>query len=728
MGRSVILSFTVVAALTFSVLILNLVKMQIVQFEYYSDIAERKRLRIEIIDAPRGTIYDRHGTPLAFDRASYDVALILSEFDPTLAIADLLEREVGVRNAIGVLDSTLFLYFLGDRSTEPIDCGYPKNVKRILRLKEKYPVKYGALQLKEDRSGRLRLLLHHGLLYHHLGVLARLASIVGVDFFELLRRVEEIRERVLSIKNAYQRRYEMSHPQTILEDIGRRVAFEIEMEAENLAGIVVVERKRRAYRGKAFAHLIGYLRRLNEEEVKRYGEQGLILSRAYNPLDSFNRVEDAYFIDDEVGATGVEAVCERRLRGRKGAQLLEYDLLTRRYRILQRIEPIAGEDVYLTIDAGLQEKAYQALEEAGIVGAVVLMKPETGEVIAMVSHPSYDPNRIREAGYYRLLLKEPYPLLERASRSAYAPGSTMKIVAAIAGLSEGIIDEKTTFRCRGYHKTPKAFRCWVYPKAHGNQNLSDALAHSCNTFFFNLADGMNSHQLLDWFRRFGIGERPSIETGATAGFLPTPQWKRRRYESLKARLKEIQKEGGVSERRITTLRRRLAIYRDERVWVPGDNRSLVIGQGALLVSPLQVARMVAVVANGGFLVEPKILLDSPVRRKKLPIKGRHLETIKDGMWRVVSEKGGTAYGKGLKRFSACAKTGTAEVNKRRSVNHAWIVGFAPKKRPEVVFVVFGERVKGHGGEVAGPIAAKVLGRFFKDIKVATGDVKTIQKD
>jgi len=719
LSRGVILSFVLVAAVVFTALVSRLVQMQILQHERYAEVAERKKLRIEIVEAERGTIYDRNGVPLARDETSYDVGLLFNEFDPTFAVAKLLERETGLKNGVGFLDYISYSILSGEMATSPIDCGRPRNPNRILALMEKYPYKYDSLKLMESGDGEVNLFLLPNMLLRPLRVLALLATIVGEDFPTLLRKVERIRAKLLSIENAYQRRYEMSRPQVILKDVGRRKAFEIEVEAEVLTGVVILERRKRAYRGEPFAHIVGYMRKLNGKEVKRLRSEGRIISRAFNPPEVFDEVERCYFIDDEVGACGIEALCEERLRGSMGAQLLERDLLARRYRILQRVAPVAGEDVHLTLDASLQEAAYEALKDAGVAGAAVVMDPQTGEILALVSHPSFDPNRIRESGYYRSLLASPYPLLERASRSAFAPGSTMKIAAAVAGLAEGVIDDATKFHCRGYHKTPKAFRCWIYPGAHGDLTVSDALKHSCNTFFFSLADRMDPDRLIDWFRLLGIGSRPTSDIPSTAGLLPTPEWKRKRYEDAKAEFEELRRRGDASaERRLARLRRRLKLFRDERAWVPGDSRNLVVGQGSLLVSPLQVARMVAVVANGGFLVAPKVLLYTPIRRKRLPLDEDALSVIREGMWRAVVERGGTAFGKGLDEFGACAKTGTAEVNKKKGLNHAWIVGFAPKDEPRVVFVVFAEKVKGHGGEVAGPIAAKILSHFFRTSKVA----------
>jgi penicillin-binding protein 2 len=710
--------------------------MQVFKFEYYEDIAERKRLRLEILDAERGTIYDRNGVPLAYDRVTYDVAVLISEFDPTFEIAKTLERELKLKNVLSGLDAHLFSVLSRNHCLNSrIDCGIVHNPARLKTLKEKYPLKYGAFELIETPEGETRLFLLSEVLFQRLEVLANLSKTLNIEFEVLFKKTEEIRNRIMRTTNAYERRYEMNRPQVIVSGVSREDVFRLELDAERLVGVVVLERRKREYRGEAFAHILGYMRRLNEEEVEKARAEGRIVNRAYNPPEVFEKFcGDSFFVDDEVGAYGVEKYFEPSLRGKKGAQLLEHDITTRRYQILDRIEPSRGEDVYLTIDAGLQEAAYRALKKRGIVGAVVLLHPTTGEILALVSHPSFDPNRIKNAEYYRSLLEAPYPLLERAAKSSYAPGSTMKIAASIAGLSEGTITSNTYFECRGYHKNPNAFRCWVYPSAHGPQNIEEALKHSCNVFFFQLADMIDAEKLVGWFKRLGIGEPPPLEIGATQGILPTPEWKRKRYENTIARLNDLklkikgQDADDSLKEKIDSLEKITAIYREESAWIPGDSRNLAVGQGAILVSPLQVARMFAVVANGGSLVNTHIVLGNSKESENLNINPSVLETIKNGLRRAVFETGGTANKSGLARFGAYAKTGTAEVNKKTGSNNGWIAGFAPGDSPKVVFVVLVEQTTKHGGEVAAPVAAEILEKLFTNKKTADENVVLSTKD
>ncbi|MCX7703611.1 MAG: penicillin-binding transpeptidase domain-containing protein [Planctomycetota bacterium] len=729
MGRNtLLLLFALFSAIVLGGLLFRLIQMQVFQFEYYDDLAERKRFRLEVLDAGRGTIFDRNGVPLSYDSICYDVAVVMDEFDPTFNIAKLLEREVPslgrLKEILSGFDAHLSSVLSGSVTSalclKRIDCGKVHNETRLKNLKEKYPLKYGALEIVTLENGETRLFLNPEVLYRRISVLNRLAEILQTDFETLFEKSEKIRKRLFLIKNAFERRYEMSRPQVLLSDISREQAFQIELKAEELVGVTVIGRRKRMYRGEAFAHITGYTRQLNDEEVKKYQEEGRLVSRAYNPPEAFERIkQDSFFLDDEVGACGAELSFQSLLAGRKGAQLLEQDIVTRRYKILQKIEPERGKDVYLTLDSSLQEALYDAFKKRGLTGAAVLLHPFTGEILALVSHPSFDPNRIRESAYYKALLEPPYPLLERSFRSAYSPGSTMKIAAAIAALSEGTITSTTYFECRGYHKNPSSFRCWIYPSAHGPQNLSDALKHSCNAFFFELADRMDGDKLVEWFRRLGIGEAPLLEIGATKGVLPTRQWKRARYEDALRRMKEMEtrlKEPGENEKEnlISPIRKEAASY--EGGWLPSDSRNLSVGQGALLVSPLQVARMVAVVANGGTLINPTILLENMGKGVSLSLSPSVLDSVKEGMWRAVHESGGTANKSGLSKFNVYAKTGTAEVSKKEGLNHAWIAGFTSSNEMKVVFAILVERTKEHGGYICAPIASEILEKMFESNK------------
>jgi len=448
----------------------------------------------------------------------------------------------------------------------------------------------------------------------------------------------------------------------------------VEVERWRLPGVLVLERRRRRYAGEAFGTLLGSMRLINKQEAEKLKAEGRIIARGYNPPHLFEKVaeKDCYFWDEHVGAFRLEKYFERRLRGRKGARLLERDIETGGYRVLNEVEAVPGEAVRLTIDARLQEVAYNALKECGAKGAAVLVDPNTGAILAMASYPSFDPQRLTEPAYYREILRGG-GLLERCAGCCYAPGSTVKVLAAVAALAEGTITKKTKIECRGFYRSKRAFRCWVYPNAHGKLCVKEAIERSCNVFFFDVAERMGGSRLAEWLHRFGLGEKPADIPWAKKGFVPSPA--------------------------------------NRRPWFRGFARLMAIGQGEMLASPLQIARAFCAIATGK-LVTLRLFRRTSVVRRPLRVGEEVLAVVRDGMRLAVRGAHGTARKAGLEKFDAAAKTGTAEVSKRLGLNNAWIAGFAPFDDPRVVFVVLVERVKGHGGEVAGPVAARILEAFF----------------
>ena len=673
--------------LPLALLLGRLAQMQLVDHRFYADRAERKRLLMEILDAPRGRILDADARPIAWDEIRYDVAVVPAELDPSLRVARFLRRLGVLDGGPETLDGAAVAAMAASLEQAVLGACSEAQARRVEAAVSRWPARYGGLRTVTGSDSKYVVADARWLLQRLL-VAERLAALSGVSADELARRIEKKRRRLLTIENAYQRRHEENSPQVIISDVGRRLAVALEMETKRLPGVTVVKGRRRAYAGEAFGNITGHMRSINPREFAAARGEKRLLSRGYNPPEVLDRLPEADFIwvDERVGACGIESAHERRLRGRKGAQLLEREIggggggLD----VLRELPPRPGNDLRLTIDADLQRAAYEALAEAGVRGAAVLLDPRTGAVLAMASRPSFDPTSVRRPEYWRRKSAEG-AFLRRAASCGYAPGSVVKIVAAIAALAEDVVSPQESVNCRGYYRSPRAFRCWSYPRGHGPQNVSDAICHSCNVYFFEMAERLGQARLVSWLRRFGLGEKPSTDIPwANDGVLPDPTWKRR-----------VMKEN----------------------WYPGDTRMLAIGQGSLLVTPLQAARMTAAVATGR-LVKARLLAETPVESRPLEVEPWILKEVREAMRRVVEDPSGTAHRTDLRRFHACAKTGTAEVDKKRGLNNAWIVGFAPAGNPEVAFAVLAERVSGHGGEVAGPVAVKILEAYFDRHKTA----------
>ena len=428
------------------------------------------------------------------------------------------------------------------------------------------------------------------------------------------------------------------------------------------------------------AHLLGYLGEVTESD----------LSPADNP----------YRPGDLVGKKGIEERYEAHLRGERGEQVVVVDSRGRQIAQAQRSPADAGEDLQLTLDLDLQQEA--ALQLSGKVGAIVALDPRQGDILAMVSSPSFDPNRFAHglrSNEWRDLLENPHhPLQNRAIQNVYPPGSVFKIVMALAGLDLGRVHSETTrVWCPGYSKIySNTYRCWK-AGGHGTVDLGRSLEGSCNVFYHQLGQKLEIDQIAAYAERFGFGRRTGIDLdGEKAGLVPSQSW------SKKAR-------GGP--------------------WYPGETISVSTGQGPILVTPLQVAVMMAAVANGGFVVTPRFVRDESVAPPRpLGLSSEHLAAVREGLWRVVQGSQGTGKAAQMEGLELAGKTGTAQVvtQKQRTQNkdlpeklrdHAWFASFAPFEHPRLVVVVFVEH-GGAGSSAAAPLA-KALYEKFKNSDFAS---------
>jgi len=444
---------------------------------------------------------------------------------------------------------------------------------------------------------------------------------------------------------------------------------------------VSLQAMRRYPLGKPFAHLLGYVGQISQEELQTY---------AAAPQDATDWLSmRLYDGTDFVGKNGIERTYELELHGKPGGAQVEVTPLGKRVRTLQEFEPIPGNRIVLSVDARLQLKAFELLQ--GHVGALVALDPRTGEVLAMVSQPSFEPNlfipRIPSA-VWRPLSNDPRaPLNNRAIQSAYAPGSIFKPIVALEGLKRGLITTRTNVVCTGgYRLGTRTFRCW---RRHGYVDFFDSIALSCDVFYYQLAQRLGPDVLAQVARAFGLGERTGIDLPhERRGLVPDTRWKR---EVLK------------------------------QPWYGGETLNYGIGQGYLAITPLQAAVMTMGIANRGVMYRPHLLKQvqtpdgQPMRTVQPEVIHRyeaapeHWEAVIEGMVRVV--EAGTAGAARVPGVRVAGKTGSAEFRKGGKT-HAWFVAFAPADNPRVVVCVMAEEAGG-GGAIAAPIAGEWLRYFFE---------------
>lgn len=461
----------------------------------------------------------------------------------------------------------------------------------------------------------------------------------------------------------------------------RDIAF-IEARRSDFPGLSIDTDISREYLfGKTGAHLIGYLGKLNP-------------SQADNP--EFRHVPPDAFM----GQLGVEKLYDKALRGTPGEKIIEVDAMGRELRLIQEKTSARGEDVNLAIDINLQKEAENAFGEK--TGVIVALKPDTGEVLALASRPSFDPNlfaRGINSRQWEELTKNPkQPLLNRAIQSQYPPGSTFKIVTAIAALEEGAVDPDKKTTCRGEIAYGRwHFGCWQ-KHGHGTLSLHRAIVESCDVYFYEAGRKLGIDKIAYYARELGLGsETGLILAKERPGLIPDVKWK--------------------EEKR-------------KQPWYLGETFNAAIGQGYVAATPLQMAQMMSIVSSGGNVYTPSLLLlkNKPEPVKTLKLKPETLAAIKAGLSGVVNEQGGTGWAARSSMTLVSGKTGTAQVVgiKRSSKylpemhrDHAWFVSFAPYEKPEIALSVMVEH-GGHGGSSAAPIAKRAIEAYLKSSRAIAG--------
>ncbi len=516
-------------------------------------------------------------------------------------------------------------------------------------------------------------------------VLDRVGRVFQVDPADVARVLEDAKDDPFT-------------PARVKSPITRELALTVEEQQELFPGLVIQYTPIRQYpEGPFLGKILGYTGPIPAATLQ-------------------SRLDAGYERDDTLGLSGIEVTFEDELRGARGRKQVEVDALGRETTVLQVLEPMrTGGNVVLTIDAQLQRRATELLA-AGMAkarssqGAVVALDPRTGDILALVSLPDYDNNLfasgISGAEYQRLSDDRWTPLVNHALGGVYPPGSTFKLVTAAAALQERVVTPQTRINCPGSVTiNGQVFRNWN-PLGQGTLTVRQAVAQSCDIFFYEAAGGnpysgfkgLGIQKLADYAHAFGFGERTGMRLpGEERGLVPTEDWKR-----------EVKKEP----------------------WYVGDNYNVGIGQGDLLVTPLQLANMTAAVANGGTLYRPRIASEvrdekgdvvsslPPEVIRKLPVAPEHLALIRAGMRDVVTAPEGTAY-YALKQpaLSIAGKTGTAEFygpldSKGNLPTHALFVGYAPFENPQIAVAVIVHN-GGEGSETAAPIAADVMKAYFE---------------
>jgi penicillin-binding protein 2 len=475
-------------------------------------------------------------------------------------------------------------------------------------------------------------------------------------------------------------------PVTVEERLNWQQVVTLETHQLDLPGISLQVNPQRHYiYGPLGSHLLGYVGEVTVKDLARLPD---------------------YRMGDEIGKFGLERSWEDTLRGDSGGQEIEVDAVGRRLRLLREIPEKPGGSLVMTIDLDLQRVAEEAIGERS--GALVALDPNTGYILALASHPAFDPNvfagGITSAEWRELTTDPSHPLQDRATQGTYPPGSTFKIVDSIAALSDRTLTAKTAYYCPGgMYFGGREYRCWR-KQGHGAISIHRAIIESCDVFFYNVGQHLGIDRLAAWAHALGLGKKTGIELdNERSGIVPSSQWKWRRFR--------------------------------ER-WYPAETLSVAIGQGYVAITPLQLAELAAEIGNGGTFYQPQFVkeIDSldgapvkvfpPIIRSRVHIEPSVLEQVRSGMVGVVNAPDGTAHGARLDDVIVAGKTGTAQVIKEaqgvrvkenqgpeKYRDHGWFMAFAPVDHPRIAIACIIEH-GGHGGSSAGPVVKAVMQEFF----------------
>ena len=671
--------FNIITILVYAIgiiLIAQLFNLQVVHGESYRQQSNTRLSRISKIDSVRGSILDRSGTELAGIRAVNNVEIYKTNVSDDelntaiLKLVNLLNEQQATYTDTFPVKISPFEYTISDSTLE--------------KWKKKY-------KLSEDTTAEEAFYKFKSKYQ------------ISTDNVEDIRKIISIRYLITTTG------YSATKSITIATNVNEEVVAQISERNSDFPGVSISTNAARTYlAGNLAAHVIGYTGKIKEDE--------------------YNANKDIYSIDDIIGKTGIEYVFEKYLKGTDGEKQVEMSVDGTITGETVAKNAIAGSDVVLTIDSNLQKVTQDSLENCinkirsgGFAqtydaqgGAAVVMNVNTGEVLATASYPTFEPQwfvgGISQENWAYLRDDSRHPQLNKTIQSTYEPGSTFKMVTAIAGLETGAITTKERINDTGvYRKYNMEWKCWYYTsyhRGHGYQNVTQALQHSCNYFFYETGDRMGIDNLSKYALHFGLGKKTGIE-------LPN------------------EKEGAVASKET------YAKLRNGGRIGPGDVLNASIGQGDNNFTPMQIAKYISSIANGGNVVKPTIVKSilnsdgSEVSRDEITqytneklgysdtddgitISQESVNVAKEGMRMAASEAGGTAYNifKGFNQEVA-GKTGSAEAGKDKDGNdlvNAWFVCFAPYEKPEVAVVVMIEN--GGHGNYAAEVARDVLTQYF----------------
>ena len=488
--------------------------------------------------------------------------------------------------------------------------------------------------------------------------MVRLSQILDEPLSSLEMTVESRRKR---------RKFEPIRLQTHLDET---LIAQIEENRVRLPGVYIQMEPERYYpHGELASHILGYIGEISEEDLTRLRENG-------------------YNVGAVIGKKGIERVYDQVLRGEDGGVQIEVDAGGVQRRTLAYKQPIQGQTLQLSIDWKVQELAENMLGDQ--IGSIVVTNPQTGEILALVSHPNFDPNEfvsgISFKDWNKLLKDKNHPLENRAIQGQYPPGSIFKPITALAALEEGVIDFKKVFLCKGifwYKTTP--YRCWR-TSGHGWVNLERAIIESCDIFFYQLSLLVKVDKISDMAKEMGLGSKSKVDLDSeAAGLVPSPEWK----ESTQ-----------------------------HVPWFPGNTIQMSFGQGYLLTTPLQMLDVTSGWAMNGKIYKPHLLYrlvdqntgrtvfeKQPEILKEAQLDQKSLDFIKATMEKVISADTGTGKRARIKGVRVAGKTGSAE--NPHGADHAWFTAYAPAEDPKVAVIVMVEN-GGEGGVVSAPIAKRVM--------------------
>ena len=665
------LRFNIIAILVYAIgiiLIAQLFNLQIVNGESYREQSNTRLSRVIKIDSSRGSILDRSGNELAGVRAVNNIELIktnISDEDLNKCILNLVnllnEQQVSYKDDFPI-------------KINPFE--YTISGEELENWKEKNKIEQEATAEEAFNKFKSKYQITN-------------------DNVEDIRKIISIRYLISTTG------YSATKSITIAEDVNDVVVAQINERNSEFPGVSIDTKSVRTYNnGTLAAHVIGYTRTISDDEYKER--------------------KDTYEMDDIIGKTGIEAVFEEYLKGTSGEKQVEMSVdgtITGEYTTK---DAIAGSDVVLTIDSNLQKVTEDALancvekiKSGGFAetydargGSAVVMDVNTGDVLAMASYPSYEPQwfvgKLETDKWNYMNDSKTHPLLNKAIQGTYEPGSIFKMITAIAGLESGTITPKEKINDTGvYRKYGLEMKCWYYTsyhRGHGYVNVTQALQHSCNYFFYETGDRTGIDAIAKYALHFGLGKKTGIE-------LPSEQ------------------TGTLAQR--------------EDGWGPGDTLNASIGQGDNSFTPVQIAKYISSIANGGTVVQPTIVktilnadgtevpkekIDNFVNQKLgidntddgIQINPENIQIAREGMRMATSEAGGTAYSR-FKDFKVevAGKTGSAEAGvdeNQKDIVNAWFVCFAPYENPEVAVVVLVEN--GGHGNYAAEVARDVLDQYF----------------